>query len=52
MDSDRRLFELRLGLADFPLIQKGDLLWSKMTFGEFISIRCNVAGLDAMLLYP
>ncbi len=29
MDSDRRLFELRLGLADFPLIQKGDLLRSK-----------------------
>lgn len=52
VDSDRRLFELRLGLADFPLIQKGDLLWSKMTFGEFISIRCNVAGLDVMLLYP
>lgn len=52
VDSDSRLFELRLGLADFPLIQKGNLLWSKMTFGEFISIRCNVSGLDAMLLYP
>ena len=40
VDSDRRLFELRLGLADFPLIQKGDLLRSKITFVLFAGCMC------------